>query len=81
MRGLMWSGAVDYGPMSRTSSPSRKNEAAYLRRVLADTAAPPAHPLALLKGAADGLGMLKGERHIVSLLVPLSRHSRLDNLS
>lgn len=46
--------------MSRTSSPSRKNEIAYLRRVLADTGAAPTNPLALLKGAADGLAMLKG---------------------
>ncbi|KAG8735412.1 hypothetical protein FRC10_010617 [Ceratobasidium sp. 414] len=45
--------------VSRSQSPSRKNEAAYMRKVLADVGAPPTNPLALLKGAADGLGMLK----------------------
>ncbi|KAG9085541.1 hypothetical protein FRC06_003560 [Ceratobasidium sp. 370] len=45
--------------VSRSQSPSRKNEAAYLRKVLADVGAPSTNPLALLKGAADGLGMLK----------------------
>ncbi|KAG9095514.1 hypothetical protein FS749_010322 [Ceratobasidium sp. UAMH 11750] len=45
--------------VSRSQSPSRKNEAAYLKKVLADVGAPPTNPLALLKGAADGLGMLK----------------------
>ncbi|KAG8756743.1 hypothetical protein FRC12_010477 [Ceratobasidium sp. 428] len=45
--------------VSRSQSPSRKNEAAYLKKVLADVGAPPTNPLAMLKGAADGLGMLK----------------------
>ncbi|CAE6457633.1 unnamed protein product [Rhizoctonia solani] len=46
--------------ISRSISPSRKNEAAYLRRVLADTnVAGPTNPLALLKGTVDGLGILR----------------------
>ncbi|KAG8708394.1 hypothetical protein FRC08_018920 [Ceratobasidium sp. 394] len=45
--------------VSRSQSPSRKDEAAYLKKVLADVGAPPTNPLALVKGAADGLGMLK----------------------
>ncbi|KAF8675023.1 Ubiquitin carboxyl-terminal hydrolase [Rhizoctonia solani] len=44
--------------ISRSVSPTRKNEAAYLRRVLADTnVTGPTNPLALLKGTVDGLGM------------------------
>ncbi|KAJ1302151.1 hypothetical protein OPQ81_000979 [Rhizoctonia solani] len=46
--------------ITRAISPSRKNEAAYLRRVLADTnTTGSANPLALLKGTVDGLGILR----------------------
>ncbi|KAF8605749.1 cysteine proteinase [Ceratobasidium sp. AG-I] len=52
---------ISSAPMSRATSPARKNEVAYLKRVLADIGAPPAaNPLALLRGAtSDGLGILK----------------------
>ncbi|CAE6417084.1 unnamed protein product [Rhizoctonia solani] len=46
--------------ITRAISPSRKNEAAYLRKILADTGVTGAtNPLALLKGTVDGLGILK----------------------
>ncbi|CAE6534155.1 unnamed protein product [Rhizoctonia solani] len=46
--------------ISRAISPTRKNEAAYLRRVLADIGTTvPTNPLALLKGTVDGLGILR----------------------
>ncbi|KAF8755426.1 Ubiquitin carboxyl-terminal hydrolase [Rhizoctonia solani] len=54
-RGLIWGSGSRYIPFV---SPTRKNEAAYLRRVLADTnVTGPTNPLALLKGTVDGLGM------------------------
>lgn len=41
---------------SRATSPVRKNETVYLRRVLADIGGPaPSNPLALLKGTVDGI--------------------------
>ncbi|CAE7212076.1 unnamed protein product [Rhizoctonia solani] len=46
--------------ISRAISPTRRNEAAYLRKILADTGVTGAtNPLALLKGTVDGLGILK----------------------